>query len=117
MMFVEKHRTLVRNLIERTNSGKIRWEESTQEGVFQVSFPEYTLVIEIVETMNSGNDISIGVYNGVGSLVDSLTDTSISDGGGQWYSRMKDLYDTARRQALGADKALDEILKSLGADD
>lgn len=57
-------------------------------------------------------------------MVDSFSDVeldrdeiSLSEPGLTWFPILKDLFETARRTALGSEKIITEILSELGDDD
>jgi len=103
---------LIERLHQRTMDGKITWEQTNIEGVFQIAFPEYSLKISKSE---SSHDYSISIflqiYNKDGILIEGVHD-------GQLmpmipFSTMEELYYNARRTAMGVDKAIDDILSEL----
>ena len=92
-MAFDKLATLLVELIQKTNNGSLRWEATAAEGVYQVSFPRFT-----VQISERGNDFVLTILNSEGTLLEEAADQ---------------LYVNARRQALGVDAALDELLNEL----
>ncbi|ATQ67331.1 hypothetical protein CQW49_05050 [Methylosinus trichosporium OB3b] len=87
--------------------------------MFQVSFRDNT-----VRVTEKENDIGAPIYeiellNGSGEVVESFDDELLDKDDGtngsieSWYSIIHELYNTARRTALGAEKVLDEIIADL----
>ena len=104
---MEKLWRLVVSLYEKTREAKVKWEPAPRQGSYMVAFPDYGVGIRKV-----GEDIVIDLLASDGDVIDSASDTQLSrfSGGRSAYDLMNDLYGMARRSALGADKALDEIL-------
>jgi len=116
-MPLAKQAKMVEKLAELTDAGAIDWKPSVNEGTFQVSFRDNTLRITTRDSRD-GFDIVIQLLNGNGELVETITDVELAadtpiDEPGGWFGLMSDLYENARRKALGADKVLDEIIADL----
>ena len=112
-MDYEKQGALILKLEELTFAGKINWQPSAQPGAFQVSFRENTVQIKlrptVVETEEpDAVDIEFNLYNGEGEVVETFSDVELTSNdarrpdGGIWYRPLLDLYNKARRTALGA---------------
>ena len=95
-------------LIQKTNNGSLRWEATAAEGVYQVSFPRFT-----VQISERGNDFVLTILNSEGTLLEEAADPEFQGKIENPFSRMQQLYVNARRQALGVDAALDELLNEL----
>jgi hypothetical protein len=65
----------------------------------------------------TSDDVVITLRNAEGTVVESFDDTDLQDSFPDALSVMSDLFIRARRQALGADKAIDDILQALGIDE
>jgi hypothetical protein len=115
MMF-DKQALLISRLFKATKEQKVDWRPSVRDDSFQVSFPNYTVILYTV-----GADYVVDLTNDAGDIVDTFNDVQLDKTGifpdlpnfMGWYQAMSDLYGLARRSALGADKALDDILKAL----
>jgi len=107
-----KHIELLKLLYDKTIRGEIEWTESGTEGIFQVSFSNYSVLIN---SEGSPADYSLSIVNDNGDVVDRFSDTDFTkeqyDNG--WYLKFEALYETARRTALGAEDALNSILDEL----
>ena len=117
-MSKDKYTRIVKGLFDRTMSGQLNWVLSFEPDVYQADFPNHSL--QITRCPNDdlmGDDIVIKIKNKEGMLIESFSDVSIdtSDVPGPYsaFSYMNKIYETARRQALGVDKALDEIIDDL----
>lgn len=107
-----KYMQLVKRLIARQSQGKLDWNATEVEGVFQLSFPDYSLRIYERQS-RAGTDIVIALYNEEGTQIDEFTDVSLHQEWEESYLEMSGLYAEARRVALGVDKALDSLLNEL----
>ena len=94
----------------KTASNELEWKEGVYSASFQVSFPNYSLTLSENQRERGGYDYVISILDADGSIIDTFSDIDLGEG---YYSKMVELYQNARRQALGVDKALDEILNEL----
>src|SRR5271170_7642993 len=119
-----KQRKLVQSLLNLTRVASIDWKPSLQANVFQVSFQENTVRIGLKEgRRQEEGGIMIQLVNGDGVVVESFTNVDLQAkhtciNPQPWFPIMMDLFDEARRSALGADKeiherVIDEILFDL----
>ena len=119
-----KQRKLVQSLVNLTRVGSIDWKPSLRANVFQVSFHENTVRIGLKEgRWQEEGGIMIQLVNGDGVVVESFTNVDLQAkhtciNPQPWFPIMMDLFDEARRSALGADKeiherVIDEILFDL----
>ncbi len=121
-MSLEKKCDLVMALAERTKNGQLDWKPTEDESQFQVSITENTVRIHM-DTSGSTADMYIYLLNKEGVTIDSFSDVDLNESGIQppggragWFAFMRELYESARRSAYGANKILDELLKSLKKD-
>lgn len=106
----DKYYALVDRLISKTNQEAVDWKESGFPNGFQVSFPNYSLILSEQEDDVGSVDYVVRIIDSNGTVIDRFSDADL---GGEYFSRMSELYQRARRQSLGVDKALDEILSEL----
>jgi hypothetical protein len=115
-------RLLVDGLLEKSLVGQISWEEHPRKGVFQTSFGFYGLTIEKNITYEPNppyedethDTVIIRISNSDDQVIESFSDEDLSDKG-SFFKKMNELYSLARRKALGADQAINDILERLGA--
>jgi hypothetical protein len=111
-MAYEKLTKILIELIQKTDSGSLAWEPTAEEGVYQVSFPRFT-----VQLSSNGADIVLSILNSEGTVIEEASDPEFTDHITDAYVAMKQLYANARRRALGVDAALDELLEELSKKD
>lgn len=112
----EKYRQLVDKLMTKTDRRELDWKEAAFPESFQVSFPNYSLLLRGKEIGFGALDVTLSIIDMLGSLVgtiDSL-EIDVEERKGLYYLKMSDLYRAVRQQVLGADKAVEEILSELG---
>ena len=105
---------LIEYLLTLSRKRELEWKEAVFPDAFETSFPSYSLLIGTEEGRN-GTDYYIFIVGANGEIVDRFTDVDISQSseGFDAFSKMREIHDSARRIAKGADKALDEILGEL----
>ncbi len=112
----EKIWKLARLLHDKTAAGMIKWEQTPEKNSFQTSFPKHTVQISD-DSGNWGVRYTIAIFNEEGSIVEQASDQTISTTVREAtpYPRllMEELYTMARRSAVGADAALDELIAEL----
>ena len=123
MAAYEKLAKLAYKLHQMTDRGKISWQETMTAGVYQASFSDYSVQISIEQ---SGREpvVRIGIFGTDGNELESFTDEELSP---EWLSEFEGIagafgmmygtYQTARRVALGTEKAINQILSALEYDD
>ena len=124
-MAYKKLANLASSLHRRTVAGTIDWEEMALDGVYQASLANYSVRISLVDSQgDEGVDVKISIINEEGSEVESFSDVDLKpewfDGlsiTGHPYDIMYNIYQTARRTALGSETAINDILEELGDDE
>jgi hypothetical protein len=115
-MRFEKQAALVSRLFQETSGGRLAWQISaSRPNAFEVAFPNYAVVL------GSGVDeVFVELVNRYGEPADAFDDADLAEEGpdgapveGSWPKTMRETYRLARRAALGADKALDDVLSAL----
>jgi hypothetical protein len=113
----KRYQEIVRGLLDATNQNKVEWKEAARPDSLQVSFPNYTLVLgkrPNQRDRTAAPDYVISIINFSGTTIDSFSDVELDEGAGdQYFETMAALFDKARRQALGVEQALEEVLKEL----
>jgi hypothetical protein len=120
-MAMDKQRKLVELLFKRTTDGMLEWSEALPKDTFQVSMSDKSIRIRATESLTheDANDYEISLLNSEGKVVDTFTDNELAaeqsepSAKGRTYRLFRELYDMARRTALGSEKILNEILSEL----
>ncbi len=108
---------LILKLAERTAEDKVNWERTAEAGIYQVSFPKYSVQIFARENRDRPDDIIVQVLDDTGSVVEEASDVDLTSARvNDAYPTMLTLYKNARRKAMGVEQALDAILKKLDED-
>lgn len=97
---------LVDELLEKTAQGKIRWERTDQENAFLYSGPSGSIQI------GSTDQVTMRIFNAEGHEVEFTEETEflLTRGAGGTRSRLRELFDSARRQALNTDAVIESLL-------
>lgn len=117
-MVNEKTVELITRLHKNTLAGKIPWQRSANKAAFEAAFPRYSLQIS-EESKRDQLDYVVTILNDEGLEIDEFSDVDLSGRfpqkapPGGWFTLMDEIYDAARRQALGADQAIETILSEL----
>jgi hypothetical protein len=117
MTTVEKILKIIQRLDAKTQAGKIQWEKTGRSNVFQTAFPNY--IVKLASTRDrddpENEDIIVSIVDESGVVLESASDVDIKQAfpAIEAYKIMKGLYDTARREALGVEAALDSLLGEL----
>ena len=115
----EKFIVLLKKLESKSADGSIEWEATASGSSFQTSVSDYVLRISEEYSPDpdpeTAPDFILALYNQRGDLVDSVSDPElrVADRTFEAFKVMKNIYKMARRSALGADEALDSIIKGL----
>ncbi|RLU07405.1 hypothetical protein CS078_10325 [Pseudomonas prosekii] len=112
----EKIARIVMGVIRRTGDGKIDWETTERTGVFQASFPNYSIRLSTIEG-DLGVDYWFAIINNEGATIERVSDVDLSSNIEAAFEEMGNLYSAARRIALGVEKALDELLEIIDRDE
>ncbi len=116
-MATEKQVQLIRSLMRKTNAGEVRWEATGDEEVYQAAFPSYGIRIERnYDRWNKEVDgYTVYVLNQEGTAVDEMSDGNFIEANFDRspFLELQELFQGAKRTALGAEQALDAILKDL----
>lgn len=116
-----KLRGLVEVLYRRTINGDITWEISSDKVSVFADLGIYRIEVspEAGDT-SFGNDMRITVFDDNGNQVDTFTDATFEnakptyDGVNSYYTMMSSILEIAKRQATGADRAIQQLLDTLG---
>ena len=96
---------------EQTKAGKIPWEPTTTTSTFQSSLSDYSVLISEAYDPDEQSEYYIfKVCDEKGRTVDEMSQGEAYRAG---FKDMHRLYQAARRAAMGADKAIDDLLNLL----
>jgi hypothetical protein len=110
----EKIARIVQRLHAKTAAKEIKWERTSRSDVFQTALPNYVVKVSTTPSDQSmGLDYVVSIVDASGAVLESASDVDVTKVFTQAYPMMKDLYEMARRSALGVDAALDSLLAEL----
>lgn len=116
-MVAKKFVQLMRRVEEKTTRGEIAWEATADESIYQATLSGF--VIRIAQLPSDGGpEYILSVADKQDRVVDSASNLDfpreqVQEIGFTPYQMLKQIFDTARRIALGADTAIDSILSEL----
>ncbi|MBX8608556.1 hypothetical protein K5D65_15280 [Pseudomonas cichorii] len=108
--------SILDKLIEKTTRGDTDWIVTEIKGVYQVSFPRYSVRLAF-KSEGLDEKYVVTIINGEGLVIDSFNTDDIYRFYPDSYDKLSSLYSAARRKALGVDRALDELLEDMNFDD
>ena len=116
MMISNKIYTLLRRLFQMTQENKLEWAETGREGVFQIVVDNYTIRIaeEHGDDPKAAARYTLSICNAKGAVLEQITGGDMEEHLHDSGEFLFDLYQRARRIAMGVETALDRIIKQLG---
>ena len=113
MSFDKPHR-LISLLFSRTEEGNLKWQDSADDRGYQVSFPNYSIVVDAYNDPSEDQpEILLRIMNNEGQEIDRYFAARLPK---QTAVELGQIYDIARRTALGVETALDELIGELQTD-
>lgn len=120
MTVPEKLWQLAERLLKKTRDGSVKWETTADKGVFQTSFPKFSVAVREIWVYGQDEpDYTITVYGEDGDPIESATDAELRNSVAELensrmaFHTMRELFNSARRSATGVNEALDELLAEL----
>jgi len=116
-MNAEKQHEMVSKLYQSTVDENIAWEKTAQKEAFQVTVKNYVLTILLEGEDLDDPSCRLQICDLDGDVVDNIVWSNLKDvvtpdkTPGQRI--LYQLHDTARRSAMGSDKAIKEIIAEL----
>ena len=108
----EKLLALLKRIYDKTLQGELRWEPTANGAAFTVAFARFSLSLQrLYEASEDSEYILLRISNDHGQTIDELPEGKAVRIG---FRSMSELYERARRIAMGFDEALDELLTELG---
>jgi hypothetical protein len=119
-----KQQTLLLNrLISKTNKGELEWRAGPTSESFQVALKRNSIrITQTTPELSEHALFTIDVIDSNGDIVDDFTDYDLDmmefgEANAYYYQNMRDLFESARRRARGADKVLRDVLNELADED
>ena len=114
-MAYRKLAELVDKLLRQTLQNEVKWEETAKPGIYQAAFVNFSVHISKSQSSSDVTDYLISIFNEDGSEVETFDDNDLREFDSEtgYYEKMKELYETARRMALGTENAINKILSIL----
>lgn len=112
----DKRILLLQQLRRRTLEGTLNWEETADDGAYQATFSNYGVRIRTMwNREHDSPDYQLELYNSNGHLIEEISSDALHevDPKAGAYQIMAQMFETARRIAMGVEQALDEILQEL----
>lgn len=107
---------LIEQLHTRTMDGKVRWEQTERKDVYQAAFPNYALRIATQGNVNNP-DYVLTIYNEEGGIIEDVSDVDLQEDLDNSLETMRGIYEAARREAMGIEKALNDLLTYMQQDE
>src|SRR5260370_24475234 len=98
MAINEKLAQLLALIYDKTKSGEIVWEKTSNPVAYQTSFAKYSVTL-----FGVGATPILRLYDEAGNMIEEL---SIRDTSVEQDEMLRGLYELARRRALGIDRVL-----------
>ena len=112
---------LARLIYEKTKNGEIKWEATADEGTFQASLSNYSILIKRSPTVSMLAPTALlsttyfyfilQICNEQGQVIEELTQSEAAAAD----FKIEELFELARRMAMDVEKALDELIGTLEA--
>jgi hypothetical protein len=102
----EKLVQLLRIIHGKTKNGELVWEKTANSSEFQVAFAKNSITIGGA----AGITPTLRIFNEEGNLLEEIGVLTTS---GTERDLLKEVWELARRRALGVDQAIDELLAEL----
>lgn len=112
---LDKWARVAERVAHKTLNGDLRWEDTEREGVYQTSFPEYTIRIskqKPTSTPSRAREIVITLHNDWGKPIGEITEEEYNQSGHS-PELLHDMYRAAEQEALRLEASLDDVLKYL----
>lgn len=101
---------IIVRLLEKTNTRQLHWEITASDSKYLTSLPKYSVIIS-----EEGEDYVLYITNPYQSnaIIERVADGELREIDPKAFVKMRNLYESARRNARGADQAVDDILNFL----
>jgi hypothetical protein len=111
----ENEKKLVESLIVKTEAKKISWSEAVSQGNPEAQIGDHTIVLEEGRNANGATLFFVVVLDKMGREIERFDDEDLDqpERGTKYYELLNGLYTKASRQARGAEKAIDDLLRNI----
>jgi hypothetical protein len=112
---LEKWARVAKRVAYKTLDNELRWEDTERDGVYQTSFPEYTIRIEkqqLREDTAQPTEIVITLHNDWGKAIGEITESEYAQTGHS-TALLHEMYRAAEQRAMKLEESLDDVLKYL----
>ena len=121
-MTEEKVIALVHMVDARTGAGHLKWEKTATDFEFQTTLSSFVIRIGRFSTREEPDCFVVSLVDKSGTELESISDRALMQMVSKTgmilqegtYTLMERIFTNAKRQALGVDKAIDDILTELG---
>lgn len=99
--------SLLRKLLSKTRESGLQWQEDPFEDAFYATIAGSAIYVKSIE-----NKITIELRNTSGTILDNVSD---DDSALEYEDRLsvRELFELARRYALGTDDVIDKVISEL----
>jgi len=108
---------LIRKLQSETIAGNLEWEKTSDEKSFQVTVASYVISVTEIQDSRDGDYCEVTILDAFGSVVERIQRSDFHDialpDDMHPAKFLSDFYAAARSSAMGADKAMVEIMQAL----
>lgn len=117
-MVSDKLIRIIIKVVDLTDQGKLSWTQAQDPMTYFCDINGMKVQIQMIDSSQypDSHDALFSIKNSAGSVVESLIDTEIEGTlafGELPFPYLSGLFDKARRNALGIDTQLDDLLKEL----
>ncbi|OGG48863.1 MAG: hypothetical protein A3F84_28115 [Candidatus Handelsmanbacteria bacterium RIFCSPLOWO2_12_FULL_64_10] len=111
----QKLSSFVVRLYRKTRSGELQWKQTGARDVFMAQFTKYSVFIhKCFDEDERSEFFKLVIWNEDGEVVEELPSYVLREHVQEADEMLSEMYSTARRVAMGVDKALDALLEDLG---
>lgn len=112
-MALEKQLKMVQLLLLHSKGGDLDWKPTANKDTMSVTFEKASVLLKQTPSREVPDeyDYMIRVVNDDGVVIESFSDVDLGEG--EAYRWMNEMFNLARRKALGVDSALDSIISEL----
>lgn len=114
-MINPKYGELVYKLLEKTDNGKLKWEKTEEQGIYQTTLLPMSIRIWSQDSdCPEGFDVLFSLFDEQGELIDSFSDVEFKKlNENNEYETTYKLYAYAKNSALGSIELLNKTLEDL----